>query len=105
MSDTGSEQEGEIPPVENPAATEKSRRIIMFCDLRDSTEILYHFEQGDYCNPDGSGSPALTYDQFILDVHQTSYECLYLGHENTHTEIYGDGLMAIFPEDNTRYIM
>ncbi len=76
----------------------------MFCDLRDSTEILLNFEQGIYCAPN-DGPQGLTYDKFILDVHQTSYEYLYLGHKNTHTEIYGDGLMAIFPEDNTRYIM
>jgi len=86
-------------------AAEKSKRIIMFCDLRDSTEILLNFEQGAYRGPNESGSQELTYDQFIFDVHQTSYEYLYLGHENTHTEIYGDGLMAIFPEDNTKYIM
>jgi len=90
-------------------AAEKSRRIIMFCDLRDSTEILWNFEQGLYhCVNDtdnDSGTRELTYDKFILDVHKTSYEYLYLGHKNTHTEIYGDGLMAIFPEDNTRYIM
>jgi len=35
-------------------------------------------------------------------VHKTSYEYLYLGHKKTHTEIYGDGLMTIFPEDNTK---
>ncbi len=90
-------------------AAEKSRRIIMFCDLRDSTEILLNFEQGNYhCVNDAdkdAGAQKLTYDKFILDVHKTSYEYLYLGHKNTHTEIYGDGLMAIFPADNTRYIM
>jgi len=77
----------------------------MFCDLRDSTEILWKFEQGIYHRSNEPEASQLTYDQFILDVHKTSYEYLYLGHENTHTEIYGDGLMAIFPEDNTRYIM
>ncbi|MDQ6996978.1 MAG: adenylate/guanylate cyclase domain-containing protein [Mariprofundus sp.] len=89
---------------DQPAA-EKSQRIIMFCDLRDSTEILWNFEQGIYHKPNDSDEKELTYDKFILDVHKTSYEYLYLGHKSTHTEIYGDGLMAIFPEDNTRYIM
>ena len=83
----------------------KSKRIIMFCDLRDSTDILLNFEQGIYRNMDQTGADEFTYDQFIFDVHRTSYEYLYLGHEKTHTEIYGDGLMAIFPEDNTRYIL
>jgi len=86
-------------------ATEKSRRIIMFCDLRDSTEILLQFDQGLYRNSATTTGKAFTYDQFLLDVHKTSYEYLYLGHNKTHTEIYGDGLMAIFPEDNTKYIL
>ncbi|WP_236075245.1 adenylate/guanylate cyclase domain-containing protein [Mariprofundus sp. EBB-1] len=85
-------------------AAEKSKRIIMFCDLRDSTEILMNFEQGRY-RLEGESEQEVTYDQFIFDVHKTSYEYLYLGHKKTHTEIYGDGLMAIFPEDNTKYIM
>ncbi len=85
--------------------TEKSKRIIMFCDLRDSTDILFNFEQGIYRNMSGSDQEDFTYDKFILDVHKTSYEYLYLGHKKTHTEIYGDGLMAIFPEDNTKYIL
>jgi len=92
--------EGDIQP-----STGKSSRIIMFCDLRDSTDILMNFEQGLYNrNSEGSAS-SFTYDQFLLDVHKTSYEYLYLGHKKTHTEIYGDGLMAIFPEDNTIYIL
>jgi len=89
---------------DHPLNTEKSKRIIMFGDLRDSTEILQNFEQGMY-NLSGSDEEAFTYEQFILDVHKTSYEYLYLGHNKTHTEIYGDGVMAIFPEDNTKYIM
>jgi len=114
--DMASEQSGEIAAMgkdvtyDNKLMAEKSKRIIMFCDLRDSTEILLNFEQGVYRNlndavDDESGEQELTYDKFIFDVHKTSYEYLYLGHENTHTEIYGDGLMAIFPEDNTGYIM
>jgi len=93
-------------PVEyhGSLTTEKSKRIIMFCDLRDSTDILFNFEQGIYRNMSDSDEE-FTYDRFILDVHKTSYEYLYLGHKKTHTEIYGDGLMAIFPEDNTRYIL
>ncbi|MDX8405065.1 MAG: adenylate/guanylate cyclase domain-containing protein [Mariprofundus sp.] len=102
----------EVSAVEQaPAAfdglrsSEKSKRIIMFCDLRDSTDILLNFEQGLYRNMAVSNEKEFTYEQFIFDVHKTSYEYLYLGHNKTHTEIYGDGLMAIFPEDNTRYIL
>ncbi len=84
--------------------TEKSKRIIMFGDLRDSTEILQNFEQGMYNLVGPDGEP-FTYEQFILEVHKSTYEYLYLGHCQTHTEIYGDGVMAIFPEDNTRLIM
>jgi len=86
-----------------PMAAEKSKRIIMFCDLRASTEILLNFEQGLYSERSEEG--AISYEEFIHDVHKTAYEYLYLGHNKTHTEIYGDGLMAIFPEDNTQYIM
>jgi len=86
-------------------ATEKSRRIIMFCDLRDSTDILLKFDRGEYQYISATTGLEFTYDQFLLDVHKTSYEYLYLGHKKTHTEIYGDGLMAIFPEDNTKYIL
>lgn len=75
----------------------------MFCDLRDSTDILLNFEQSAYSGTI-DGEPA-SYDRFLYDVHKTSYEYLYLGHEQTHTEIYGDGLMAIFPADNAKYIM
>lgn len=82
-----------------------SKRILMFCDLRDSTDILLNFEQGMYRNMNDTDDKEFTYDQFILNVHKTSYEYLYLGHNKTHTEIYGDGLMAIFPEDNTKYIL
>ena len=83
-------------------ATEKSRRIIMFCDLRDSTDILLKFDRGEYQYISATTGLEFTYDQFLLDVHKTSYEYLYLGHKKTHTEIYGDGLMTIFPEDNTK---
>ncbi|TLS67374.1 adenylate/guanylate cyclase domain-containing protein [Mariprofundus erugo] len=76
----------------------------MFCDLRDSTDILSNFEQGKY-GKHTDGGHCFTYEKFIFDVHKTSYEYLYLGHNKTHTEIYGDGLMAIFPEDNTNYIL
>ncbi len=84
------------------SAALKSKRIIMFCDLRNSTEILMNFEKGVYHNETGA---EYGYEEFIFDVHRTSYEYLYLDHDKTHTEIYGDGLMAIFPEDNTKYIM
>ncbi|MFN3531160.1 MAG: adenylate/guanylate cyclase domain-containing protein [Candidatus Brocadia sp.] len=85
--------------------TEKTKRIVMFCDLRDSTDILMDFEHGIYCSIESSGVKAFTYAEFIMDVHETSYKELYLGHENTHAEIYGDGVMGIFPEDNAKYIL
>jgi len=97
---------GTVPAeYDGSLTTKKSRRIIMFCDLRDSTDILLNFEQGIYRNISSSLEEDFTYDKFILDVHKTLYEYLYLGHKKTHTEIYGDGLMAIFPEDNTKYIL
>lgn len=85
--------------------TEKTKRIAMFCDLRDSTDILLNFEQGIYRGIENRGEKAFTYEEFILDVHETSYKELYLGHENTYAEIYGDGVMGIFPEDNAKYIL
>jgi len=90
-----------------PPSTEKTRRIVMFCDLRDSTDILLNFELGIYHrrNEEGRWEEPFTYEEFILDVHETSYKELYLGHENTLTEIYGDGVMAVFPEDNAKYLL
>jgi len=84
---------------------EKTRRIVMFCDLRDSTDILLNFEQGIYRRYDECEWKPFTYEEFILDVHETSYKELYLGHENTHAEIYGDGIMGLFPEDNAKYLL
>lgn len=84
---------------------EKSNRIVLFADLRDSTDILVNFEQGIYQNKDKQSDDGLTYEKFILDLHETSYKELYLGHENTYAEIYGDGVMGVFPEDNTKYIL
>jgi class 3 adenylate cyclase len=84
---------------------DKSNRIVLFVDLRDSTEILTNFQQGVYQKAGGQSESALTYEKFILDVHETSYKELYLGHENTYAEIYGDGVMGVFPEDNTKYIL
>ena len=84
--------------------TEKAKRIVMFCDLRNSTDILMDYEQGLYRGTESSGVKAFTYAEFIMDVHETSYKELYLGHENTYAEIYGDGVMGIFPEDNAKYI-
>lgn len=85
--------------------TAKAKRIVMFCDLRDSTDILMDFEQGIYRGVESLGVNAFTYAEFIMDVHETSYKELYLGHENTYAEIYGDGVMGIFPEDNAKYIL
>ncbi|MDQ6992670.1 MAG: adenylate/guanylate cyclase domain-containing protein [Mariprofundus sp.] len=95
----------ELAASKQKHATEKSTRIIMFCDLRDSTDILLNFEHGIYRHMNHIDDEEFTYDKFLLDVHKTSYEYLYLGHKMTHTEIYGDGLMAIFPEDNTKFIL
>ena len=83
----------------------KTKRIILFCDLRDSTDILLNYEQGIYRSIDDATQKAFTYEEFMLDVHETSYKELYLGHENTYAEIYGDGVMGIFPEDNAKYIL
>lgn len=84
---------------------EKSNRIVLFADLRDSTDILLNFEQGNYRKIGEGPESDFSYEQFILDVHETTYKELYLGHENTYAEIYGDGVMGIFPEDNTKYIL
>ena len=84
---------------------ERSRRIILFCDLRDSTDIMLNYEHNRY-QPDPEDRPRITtYGEFLLDYHKTAFEHLYLDHNRTHTEIYGDGLMAIFPEDNAKYIL
>lgn len=91
--------------INNNFPNEKSNRIVLFADLRDSTEILINFEQRTYKNSGEKSEFGLTYEKFILDLHETSYKELYLGHENTYAEIYGDGVMAVFPEDNTKYIL
>lgn len=82
---------------------EKTNRIVLFSDLRDSTEILLKFEKGMYL--DGGNIKDFTYENFIRDVHESAYKELYLSHENTFAEIYGDGIMAVFPEDNGKYIL
>lgn len=84
---------------------EKSIRIILFVDLRDSTEILLNFEKKIYKKMDGQSESDFDYAEFIRDVHETSYRELYLGHSNTFSEIYGDGVMGVFPKDNTKYIL
>ncbi len=89
----------------NSFPKEKSNRIVLFVDLRDSTDILINFEQGIYQKTEGQSESGFTYEKFILDVHEISYKELYLGHENTYAEIYGDGVMGVFPEDNTKYIL
>ena len=90
---------------ENSFPKEKSNRIVLFADLRDSTDILMNFEQGMYQKTERQSDSGFTYENFLLDVHETSYKELYLGHENTYVEIYGDGVMGVFPEDNTKYIL
>ena len=84
---------------------QKSTRVVLFADLRNSTEILLNFEQNIYQKTDDPSGDGLTFEEFILDVHETSYEELYLGHGSTYAEIYGDGVMGVFPEDNSKYIL
>ena len=83
----------------------KSDRIILFADLRDSTNILLNFERGVYLGAGKNRDASFTYDKFIHDVHEAAYKELYLSHESTFAEIYGDGIMAVFPEDNGKYIL
>ena len=80
----------------------KSRRVVLFSDIRDSTEIMCNYENGVYQPGDDGIS---SYAEFLLDCHKTAYEHLNLDHKSTYTEIYGDGFMAIFPEDNAKYIL
>ena len=82
-----------------------STRIILFADLRDSTEILLNFEKRMYKKMDGQSECDFEYGEFILDIHETFYRELYLGHSSTYSEIYGDGVMGVFPGDNTKYIL
>ena len=89
----------------NNLPNEKSKRIVLFFDLRDSTDILINFEQGIYKKAGDGSDSGFTYEKFIFDLHDIAYKELYLGHENTYAEIYGDGVMAVFPEDNTKYIL
>ena len=89
----------------NISTNKKSNRIILFADLRDSTNILMNFEKGAYQQDENSQDRDFTYEKFIRDVHESAYKELYLSHENTFAEIYGDGIMAIFPEDNGKYIL
>ena len=86
-------------------SVDKSQRIVLFADLRDSTDILINFDQGRYWGPEETIAARYTYEHFIRDVHETTYKELYLGHEHTYAEVYGDGVMGLFPEDNTKYIL
>lgn len=83
----------------------KTNRIILFADLRDSTDILLNFEHGRYRETEDGPDADLTYEKFLRDVHEFAYKELYLSHESTFAEIYGDGIMAVFPEDNGKYIL
>jgi len=84
---------------------EKSNRIVLFADMRDSTDILVNFDQKIYQKTQGQPESGYTYAKFIRDVHERAYKELYLGHENTYAEVYGDGVMGVFPEDNSKYIL
>ena len=84
---------------------EKSDRIVLFADLRDSTDILINFEQDRYKKTAGPSVSGYSYEKFILNLHETIYKELYLGHEYTYGEIYGDGVVGVFPEDNAKYIL
>jgi class 3 adenylate cyclase len=83
----------------------KGNRIVLFADLRDSTDILVSFDQKLYQPSEGQAEFGYTYAKFIRDVHEQAYKELYLGHENTYAEVYGDGVLGIFPEDNAKYIL
>lgn len=89
----------------NISINKKTNRIILFTDLRDSTNIMLNFEKGFYTGDAENQDKDFTYDKFIRDVHEAAYKELYLFHENTFAEIYGDGIMAVFPEDNGKYIL
>ena len=90
---------------DNMTTNKKSKRIILFADLRDSTNILLNFEKGLYHSDEKNQGTAFSYEEFLRDVHETTYKELYLSHESTLAEIYGDGIMAVFPEDNGKYIL
>ena len=85
--------------------TEKSKRIVMCCDLRDSTDILLNFEQNIYRDDRPGEIVPLTYNNFLMEVHESIYKEFYLEHENIFFEIYGDGVLSIFPEDNVKFIL
>ena len=91
--------------LNNISTSERSNRIILFSDLRDSTNILLNFEKGVYLRDEINRNTDYTYEKFLHDVHEAAYKELYLSHENTFAEIYGDGIMAVFPEDNGKYIL
>ena len=84
---------------------EKTNRIVLYADLRDSTDILINFDHDVYVAAGKPLASGYTYEEFIRDVHETAYQELYLGHDNTYAEVYGDGVMGVFPEDNTKYIL
>lgn len=89
----------------NKLPKEKSNRIILLADLRDSTNILLNFEKGLYLKNGMNSDTDFSYEDFIRDVHETTYKELYLMHDNTFAEIYGDGVLAVFPEDNAKYVL
>ena len=64
----------------NKISREKSNRIILFVDLRDSTNILMNFEKGIYLGDEKNRDTNFTYEKFIRDVHETAYKELYLTH-------------------------
>ena len=72
--------------------------VILLADLRDSTNTLLNFEKGLYPGNENNQDTDFTYEYFLRDVHESAYKKLYLSHENTFAEIYGDGIMAVFPK-------
>jgi class 3 adenylate cyclase len=84
---------------------EKSNRIILFADLRDSTNILLNFEKGLYLKNGKNSDADFSYEEFIRDVHEVTYKELYLLHRETFAEVYGDGILAVFPENNAKYVL
>jgi hypothetical protein len=94
-----------MSPERSAFPKQKSTRVVLFADLRNSTDILLNFEQDIYQKTEARSESGLTFEEFILDVDETSYEELYLGHGSTYAEIYRDGVMGVFPEDNTKYLL
>jgi len=56
---------------------ESSNRLVLFADLRNSTDILLNFEKRIYKKIVGNSETGFEYGEFIHDLHETSYRELY----------------------------